>query len=149
MNAYFQTERTVVTKVYQYMKSTINDLLSAFLKPAYISKNNLNKLNPKDEKNQLPDDQLYLGANVLTFTSKIQNEAKSPVEQKNVAAMLDDFRTRCRLFLQTACVQMQNRYDFEDKVMTVLHIFNPRSPLTATDIVAPSTLSTRFENATC
>lgn len=31
----------------------------------------------------------------------------------------------CRLFLQTACIQMQIRYDFEDKVMMLLPIFNP------------------------
>lgn len=125
LNAYFQTENTVVTQVHGRMTMTMRDILSSFLKSGYISKTALNAINTKDEASQLPNEQMYLGSDVLTFSSKLENDATTVSEKYDIQILIADFRSRCRLFMQTACAQMQKRFNFDDKVWANISIFDP------------------------
>lgn len=68
---------------------------------------------------------MYLGAEVLKFSSKLINDARTSAEKTNISDMLQHFRLRCRMFLQTACIQIQKRFDFDDKVLSSICIFDP------------------------
>lgn len=49
--------------------------------------------------------------------------------------MVSEFKNRCRQFLQVACVQIRNRYDFSNEILSTLHIFNVNNainPITRT-----------------
>lgn len=43
--------------------------------------------------------------------------------------MISDFKERCRKFLQVACSQLRQRYDFSDKILQSLSIFTPKNAL--------------------
>lgn len=67
LNASFQTEKTVVTKVHIRMCETMREILASFLKSEYIASTNLNSVVPHSAANQLPDESLYFGIEVLIF----------------------------------------------------------------------------------
>lgn len=125
LNAYFQSEKPVIINIVPKLTSTFKELLSAFLEPSYINRTPLNNINPKHESHQLLNEQMYLGAKVLIAQQNIERSSvKTTSNMSQTKLMTDDFRNRCRMFLQTACIQLQKRFDFENKVLETLHIFD-------------------------
>lgn len=123
LNAYFQTEKCVITNVHTKMCETYKELLCTYLKNTYVLKN-LANVNPLTESEQLVTDQIYLGADVLTELKALH---KCNSQARGIET---NFRERCRKFLQVACVQMSKRYDFNDQIMSKLSLLNPSKALT-------------------
>lgn len=77
----FKLKGPVVTKVYVSMTYTLLDLLSSVMKPTSYSKHNLNSVNRENENHLLQEEQMYFGAEVLLFSSKLLNEAQTSHEK--------------------------------------------------------------------
>lgn len=108
LNAFFQTEKCIITSLHVQMSTNFKDILCCFLKDQYIQKTNLAEIDVTDESNFLTENELYLGAGVIGEINKLhaQNGIFSP---KQINDLTCEFKKRCRKFLQVACVQIQRR----------------------------------------
>lgn len=115
LNSYFQTEKVVITELYNKMKSTYIELLSIYMDMNYITGNNIQEINPEGRSKFLPLKKLYLGINVLNKMNTLDDVKR------------DDFLIRCQNFMITACVQIKNRFDFGDPLLPKLAFLNANS----------------------
>ncbi|KAF0749373.1 Dimer Tnp hAT domain-containing protein [Aphis craccivora] len=116
-NQYFQTERVVITNLHKMIISLFQEIF--FLKREYVTKTKLSAINPKMDKFQLIDRQLYLGAKVMSHIDE-QNVIANNVCRKY-------FFERCRLFLQTAACEIQKRYNMDDIILSKLSTLKPKN----------------------
>lgn len=124
MNAYFQTEKVVITELYNKMSSAFQDMLLCYMKRDYVLKTNLSDINPKDKTKYLNDTEIYLGVAVY-------NELNTPknLERHDYEHLKKNFIDRCKEFLSTGCRQIQLRFDFNDKVLSDISILKPSNAL--------------------
>lgn len=124
LNAYFQSEKCIISTVHTKMSDTYLELLRAFLNEVYITAN-LNDIDPYKESAQLSNNNLYLGFEVIGKLADIRKTMEN-----NVANELEnDFKNRCRQFLQVSCQQIRKRFDFGDTIMSKLSLVNPETAL--------------------
>lgn len=119
MNEYFQSEKSVATFVHDRMVNSYKELLTSFMRRDYICKTPVNDINPKDESKWLLMNQLYLGVGVMNRFLLPELSSKKEVVQ--------DVKTKCRLFLVILCTQMKQRYllyYFLLKSMQLIPIYN-------------------------
>lgn len=128
LNAYFQSERCIITKVHQRMCDTYKDLLCAYMKNDYVTKN-LAEANPLEESKMMHINAMYLGADVLLELQAIRKRTPADIAMK----MEKEFRNGCRAYLQVACIEMKNRYNFKDEIMSKLSLLNPVKALSPSE----------------
>ena len=121
LNKYFQCKKAVILDLHDRMVWGFKDLLCAYVKREYVAKTKLGEIDPTEEENFVPIENLYLGVVVMKF---LQRD-----DVKNHRRWILDFKTRCRDFLKTFCVQMQMKYDFEDPVLSSISILKPEKAL--------------------
>ncbi|XP_022163539.1 uncharacterized protein LOC111029028 [Myzus persicae] len=93
-NKYFQTQKVVINDLHDKIRILYQEILLSFLKRNYVVQNDLSSVRPDDGEHHLPDNQLYLGAQVLKYIN-LPGLANKNEEKKN-------FFKSCRHFLQTA-----------------------------------------------
>ncbi|KAI4467892.1 hat family dimerization domaincontaining protein-related [Holotrichia oblita] len=115
VNAYFQSEKVLISTTHSKMCSLYKDLLSSYMHTLYVQSADLHSIEPDSEANYMSIQNIYLGVHVMTLISK----------ERYPQDLLIDFYLRCRQFLITACLQIKQRYDFADKLMVVIDCINP------------------------
>lgn len=102
MNELFQSEKPVATVVHERMTECYLELLSCFMKRNSICTTRSNEINPTDESNWLPLNQIYLRIGVY-------NQLLLP-ELNQKPEVVQDIKIRCRSFLVTLCDQLKKMY---------------------------------------
>ncbi|KAI4455425.1 hat family dimerization domaincontaining protein-related [Holotrichia oblita] len=115
VNAYFQSEKVLISTTHSKMCSLYKDLLSSYMHTLYVQSADLHSIEPDSEANYMSIQNIHLGVHVMTLISK----------ERYPQDLLIDFYLRCRQFLITACLQIKQRYDFADKLMVVIDCINP------------------------
>lgn len=140
LNAFFQSSKVVIITAHDKICRLFKEFLACFLETKYIDTTSLAEIDPMSS-NQLNNNEMYLGsilmmneqelariAHATDFTSRQKlpaNRFQSTAVKKH-NAMMNDLKTRCRNFLQTACIEIKKRYNFSDNVLSKLYIFSPK-----------------------
>ncbi|KAK4312026.1 hypothetical protein Pmani_016519 [Petrolisthes manimaculis] len=88
----------------------------------YMNRAYVSNIDPRNEREFLMVEQVYLGASVIKRLSENPNLERNKEE-------LITFRVKCRAFLVTAADQIKRRFDFNDKVLSNLSVLEPASSL--------------------
>lgn len=110
------------------MCSVFKELLTCFMVNKYINTTELDKIDPFCSTYQLSNIEMYLGADVMKREQELTRQAIEGGQEttKSNSAILNDFKCRCRMFLQTACCEIKKRYNISDKLLSSVHIFTPK-----------------------
>lgn len=114
LNELFQSEKVIITDLHTNMKIMYIDLLSCYLDNNYINRTPIEDINPTEVSKFLNN--IYLGIGVMQYlpNANLDNETTS------------NFFFRCRQFLICLCHEIKNRFDFSDKILSNISIFNPK-----------------------
>ena len=108
-NQLFQKNEPTIHLLHKKCKVLYSDILRFYYLPNKVTDAQLNLLDPSDENNFVPSNQVYLGPNVhKTF------------QDPNIAsnkAMIADVTNRCRQFMVTACIQIKERFPLDSKLL--------------------------------
>lgn len=124
LNEYFQSEKVIITDLHINICRMYKDILCCFLKDGYVNKTPIEQINPNDNVNHKNINSMYLGIDVM----KLLNENKLSDND------IYDFRVRCKCFLVKLTNEIRKRYDFDNDILSKLHIFNPKT------VVVPDSL---------
>jgi hypothetical protein len=108
LNAYFQSEKVLISEIYNVMVTNFTEILLLFMDRAYVMNTPLHEINPRRGDKILNYRCIYLGVHVA-------NDLKKD-EIKNKPDLLNDFYGRVIEFLKCACVEIQKRFDFNDPI---------------------------------
>lgn len=120
-NKYFQTQKVVINDLHDKIRILYQEILLSFLKRNYVVQNDLSSVRPDNGEHHLPDNQLYLGAQVLKCIN-VPELANKNEEKKH-------FFKSCRHFLQTAALELKKRYNMDDPVLSKLTSLNAKNAL--------------------
>lgn len=70
LNLPFQSEKVVLTTLYDKMSVAYQDLLEIYMDKYYVSKNKLNDIDPYNKEHRLHPQQIYLGVKVMEYLIK-------------------------------------------------------------------------------
>lgn len=107
LNREMQSTSTKIHLLFDKVSIVYKNLLSAFLKPAYLKgQNSLDKIRFREPANQIKIEKVYFGGKLM---DKIANN-----NCQLSAAELYEFRLRCHRFHQVACTEIIKRLNFVD-----------------------------------
>lgn len=109
LNLLFQSERVILTTLYDKMSIAYQELLEIYMDKQYINKINLNNIDPCNKEHRLHPEQVYLGVKVQEYLNK-------PEINKN-NYLKNDFRSSCIEFIIVACSQIKKRFDFDNQTL--------------------------------
>lgn len=102
----FQRQGPTIHLLYTSFKTLYVDLLRYFCKQDVVSKTPVfTQIDPALEANHMPLEQIYLGVEVHRLLQTPEFRANVP--------MVADVRTRCRLFMVSACKELKARIPFQ------------------------------------
>jgi len=116
-----QTQKVVIHDLHDKIRILYQEILLSFLKRSYVVQNDLSSVRPDNGEHHLPDNQLYLGAQVLKYIN-VPELANKNEEKKN-------FFKSCRYFLQTAALELKKRYNMDDPVLSKLPSLSAKNAL--------------------
>lgn len=119
LNQYFQSEKVLVTNFYNAVKEKFTELLLCYMDGRYVRATHLSKIDPENETHFLPNRNIYLGVEIIDYVNK--------PEIKNNTDLLNYFYERCKEFFKVLFSQIKLRFDFDDPILSVLHIFTPEA----------------------
>lgn len=120
VNVYFQSEKVVIAESHLKMVSLFKTLLKSYMSPTYADSTAPENIDPSREDSFINLNNIYAGVKVFTLLQANQNDA-----------LKQDFLTRCRNFLITACKQIKLRYDFSSRLYAVIENLTPKNTLSA------------------
>lgn len=132
LNSFFQSSNVVITQVHDRIVSAYKDLLSAYMKTNYTNQSNIQEINPEEESQFLPKQQMYLGIAIF-------KELQKPLIFNN-KNLLNDFYTRVQHFMKTACAQVKKKYNFSDPIMPGMRLMDPETALSTETRITHSSL---------
>ncbi|KAK4325381.1 hypothetical protein Pmani_004038 [Petrolisthes manimaculis] len=88
----------------------------------HVMKISLADLNPRNQREFLMLQQVYLGASVVKRTAESPDLCMKKEEMAR-------FQTNCRAFLITAAEQIKKRFDFGDDILSKLAVLDPVNAL--------------------
>lgn len=109
INAKFQTEKCILTSVDAEISKVFKELLCAFMDNSYVYKTDLSTIDVNNSAYIMKNSEIYLGQGVSSEIRKITTQKGSLLSPEQIEVMISQFKDRCRKFLQTGCVQIQNR----------------------------------------
>lgn len=118
LNAYFQSEKVLISEIYNVMVTNFTDILLLYMDRAYIMNTPLHKINPRQGDKILNYKCIYLGVHVM-------NDLKKE-EIKNKPDLLNDFYGKVVGFLTTACAEIKKRFDFNDPILPKIACLMPK-----------------------
>ncbi|XP_043271187.1 uncharacterized protein [Venturia canescens] len=121
LNKLFQSEKPVITTMYDSISSTYIELLKSYMDSDYINKTDIQNIDPSKADKFLSPEQMYLGVKVATFLQK-------PDIQKN-NNLKTDFWKNTRQFLVVGCLQIKKRFDFNDVVLQKMSALQPENAM--------------------
>lgn len=116
LNRQMQSEQPKIHELHSSVSSIYKTFLESFIKREIILNVSLDKINYKDPSNFLPLDEMYLGAKVSISINSLTTEC-----DKNT------FRKRCLQFFIEAASQINQRFDFNDKVLIHICLLSPKN----------------------
>ncbi|XP_034938252.1 uncharacterized protein [Chelonus insularis] len=102
LNEIFQSEKPMITSMYNAVKITYLELLQSYMQSDYISQTSLADINPTDKTRFLSSTRIYAGVDVINFFSSPEFNER----------MKEDFFNGCIMFLSTGCNEIKSRFDF-------------------------------------
>lgn len=117
LNLMFQKKESTVHMMYKACKTLYKDTLRYYYKQDIINSTpHVEHIDPFEERNFVPLDQIYLGAELhILFQSP---------EYRGNAKLIHDVRSRCRTFLASVCLEMKKRFPFDCKVLEMCSVFS-------------------------
>jgi len=120
-NSYFQSESVVLTSLDEKMRKTFKELLEVYMKRDYVARTKLSEIQPNREDEFLPLENMYFGVEVMKDLQK-EEIFKNAIE-------LTDFSVRCRAFMAKLCQGVQDRYAFDDPLLSSIKLLAPQEAL--------------------
>ena len=108
-NQLFQRTEPTIHLLHDKITTLYKDILRYFYLPNKINGDHLALIDPCNESNFVPLNQVYLGYDAL-------KTMQEPDVSQN-APMVEDITKRCRQFLVTACVQIKQRFPLDSKML--------------------------------
>lgn len=124
-NLFFQSSKVVVSELHDVMSNLYKTLLQSYMRDQYVLSTSLSKKDPEDESKFKPFNSMYLGSDIIREISKPEIQTDTQ--------LLDYFHYNTRKFLVKVCVNIKDRYDFENPVMEGIKIFKPKNALSAAE----------------
>lgn len=121
LNQYFQSNKVLVAHLYNALKEKFMELLMYYMDPKYIRTTDLSRIDPENETYFLPNRNIYLGVEILNYLNKPEIQSN----RESVAY----FYERCKDFLKILCKEIKLRFDFDDPVLSQLHVFTPKNAI--------------------
>lgn len=117
LNELFQSQGVILTSIHDRMCGTYRELLECYLCPNYIHRTNMEDIDPSNPEKRLRPEQMYFGVKVMDMmsTSVVHNNEPLKVH----------FRQSCVNFLVTGCMQIKQRFNFNDPVLKMVSILTP------------------------
>lgn len=107
----------MITDVHAAMIDLYQELLKSYINDQFVISTPLCKINPEETSKFKPKSQMYLGVDVM-------QEKKNPIIQAR-EDLLDFYQEKCQLFLIQACIEIKNRYEFDNPLSAKIKIFKP------------------------
>lgn len=123
MNTFFQSDKTIITKVYEKMKMAYKELLLTYCRHDYVNNSDIADINPNPPDDSLllvPLDSIYLGVSLSNHLAKPEIVA---------SGMVRDFKLNCRKFLIKLCCEIRQRFNFRDPVFSQIIALDPENAL--------------------
>ncbi|KAK3931257.1 Zinc finger protein 862 [Frankliniella fusca] len=117
LNEVFQGEKALLPVLHQKMCQAYDELLSMYLKEAYVRSRPLQELQHDREDAFKPLNQLFFGLGV-------QQQLDSPACMAH-PPMIEQFKAKCRTFMLASCSAMRKRYEFGDQAMAQMRLVSP------------------------
>ncbi|KAL1487696.1 hypothetical protein ABEB36_015603 [Hypothenemus hampei] len=121
LNQYFQSDKIILQDVHNRLTDAYKDFLLCYMNNRYVSTTELSSIDPANKTWFLPKNQVYFGINVMS-------EIKKPIISER-QDLLDHFFERCQQFYSVLCVEIKKRYDFDNFILSKIHIFSPKKAL--------------------
>lgn len=105
----FQKTEPTIHLLYKKCRILYSDILRCYYMPSKVTDSQLDVIDPSDENNFIPLNQVFLGP-----------YAHISFQKPNIAAnetMIADIKRRCRQFMVTACVQIKERFSLDSKLL--------------------------------
>lgn len=109
------------------------------MKQSYIRSTSLQLIDVDDVNHLLSNDEIYLGTKVVSVIESIMARPIN-VAMQNKWALVNEFKDRCRSFLQVFCKELRKRFDFDDPVMKTIGILKPNIVLSPDRLTNTPTL---------
>lgn len=107
--------------MYNIIQEKYTELLQCYMEPKYVRNTDLSKIDPENETYFLPNSNMYLGVEVMEYLKR--NEIKENSQS------LSYFYHSCKNFFKVLCKEIKKRFDFQDSILSHLHIFTPKNAL--------------------
>lgn len=111
LNKLFQSAEPKLYSLNKQMERLVKVILSNCIKPDYLNSNPVSKIQFKDPRNLMANEDLYLGVEVeLKFKSLVDTN-------KIEKSQIHHFKNSCFQFYIELTTQIFNRYKFDDPVL--------------------------------
>nr|WP_253308757.1 hAT transposon family protein [Rickettsia endosymbiont of Ceutorhynchus assimilis] len=120
LNLEFQSEKNKLHVLLKRVSDLFKNILRNYLDPEYIraNENNLKNIDPKNPRNFLTIDKVYLG-------TKVEVLSQQNINQNDLA----NFKLKCLEFYVELSSQLKSRFDFEDPILNFVSIFDPKEAM--------------------
>lgn len=134
MNLEFQSEKNKLHVLLKRVSDLYKNILRNYLNPDYIKKNEntLKNIDPKNPRNFLNIEKVYLGTKVELLSANNINEKE-----------FGDFKLKCLEFYIELATQLKSRFDFEDPILNFVSLFDPKEAISG-KIVSIAAASNKF-----
>ena len=117
-NRLFQSERPCLHNLKGEIEGLLKSIASDFLDIQYVKATATKSINPTDDKLHVPLKQVYLGLAASATMQEIEVEARKEEVQQ--------FKNDCKNFLIESVVQIQNRFDSDSEVLSIVECISPQ-----------------------
>ena len=117
-NRLFQSERPCLHNLKGEIEGLIKSIASDFLDVQYVKTTAAKSIDPTNDEHQVLPNQIYLGLAASGTMQEIEAGARNEDAQQ--------FRNDCKNFLIECVVQIQNRFDSDCEVLSIVESISPQ-----------------------
>ena len=112
----FQSAKPLLHSLKNEVESLIKSIASDFMVINYVKKTTATVIDPTCVRFQMPLKQIYVGM----AASATLHEMEAGNSQNACSQDFENFRTDCKNFFVEAILQIQNRFDFDAEIHTIV-----------------------------
>ena len=117
-NRLFQSERPCLHNLKGEIEGLLKSIASDFLNIQYVKTTAAKSIDPTNDEHHVPLKQVYLGLAASATMQEIEAGARNEDVQL--------FRNDCKNFLIESVVQIQNRFDSDSEVLSIVECISPQ-----------------------